>query len=860
MNHTKLINELLNELSYRVGIVDLKNKNQQSIISEILSEWGEYEAKQIIMEFLTNEDNADTEGDDKDYTHLGAGIYVRKGDEDKGTAQKYKKDDSGSLKAISDAEYQKTKSDQGEEGEKAAADTPQNQQGDDGASPEDVEKEKGVKKTIGPSSDYAKKEKERVDRVNGESDSKTTNVEKSDIEPIESDDIQGDVAKTDSGKTLYSLGNGYYSDSPSGKPKFIRTESVNEIQAKNQKGQTIQVEPISFEDLKKAAQEHKNKNFPDFAEKTPDGILNYLIGGKEDYKPISDSDFDDVREDSRNDASTGQNAGKGGASTTAQEEAAGLASEIALKNPNFTLDQIQEELERELINWSIYKGDSNEVSRIAKVSLGTVAIVKDIQDGENYGTQADGYPKPITFTGKLTVATAKLLVTKLKDAKENGDTDAVKHYEEELRAFAEYATSATGKEGDADTAVMYLDKNGRVRLDYITNKMSLGDMKLNTTKNVRAKNFIKNKVENASVEKLNKIQEIVSGKVKKMNQVAVEKLSFIREDLTLTKSRKQIPGSALNALYGRATFDVNGKYKKAVLKNPLIEKYLEDTYGKSAETASDSEILDAAFAVIGEKGADGLASNVKGAAGKMFIKLGTLWNDLDSKVKQQENKGVSGDQIYKNIVGITDKKTGKPLYGGSMSWEEIKELHGNKSVQKLAKIADSRGDSMKEAHADIVSDSKSVDIQYFVDQGMSQDEAEDRVNSDTEENGPNVETYVRTFMDEMHWTRTISGDADGRVHMSIGQYNVKPEHYRECFKTLTGYDGDVNTPEGKEGLINHLAKFCKITAGEASVDFVNSKTGKQVQLGQDTWRTAGDGEKVEGKDGKDLQNCLESKQ
>ena len=167
MNHTKLINELLNELSYRVGIVDLKNKNQQSIISEILSEWGEYDAKQIIMEFLTNEDAADTEGDDKDYTHLGAGIYVRKGDEDKDTAQKYKKDDSGSLKAISDDEYQKTKDGQGEEGEKAAADTPQNQQGGDVVSPEDVEKQKGVEKTIGPDSEFAKKEKERVDRVNG---------------------------------------------------------------------------------------------------------------------------------------------------------------------------------------------------------------------------------------------------------------------------------------------------------------------------------------------------------------------------------------------------------------------------------------------------------------------------------------------------------------------------------------------------------------------------------------------------------------------------------------------------------------------------------------------------------------------
>jgi hypothetical protein len=130
MNHTELIDKLLRELSYRVGIVDLKNKNQQSIISEILTEWNEYDAKTRIMEFLT-EAPADTEGDDKDYTHLGAGIYVRKGDEDKDSAQKYKKDDTGSLKAISDDEYQKTKSTQGQDGEKAAATTPQNQQGGD---------------------------------------------------------------------------------------------------------------------------------------------------------------------------------------------------------------------------------------------------------------------------------------------------------------------------------------------------------------------------------------------------------------------------------------------------------------------------------------------------------------------------------------------------------------------------------------------------------------------------------------------------------------------------------------------------------------------------------------------------------
>jgi len=161
MNHSKLIDELLNELSYRVGIVNLKNKNQQSIISEILSEWGEYEAKQIIMEFLTNEDVADTEGDDKDYTHLGAGIYVRKGDEDKDSAQKYKKDDRGSLKAISNSEYEKTKADQGEEGEKAAADTPQNQQSGGEQSEEDLEAKKNVQKTFNTPSQKAQREREK---------------------------------------------------------------------------------------------------------------------------------------------------------------------------------------------------------------------------------------------------------------------------------------------------------------------------------------------------------------------------------------------------------------------------------------------------------------------------------------------------------------------------------------------------------------------------------------------------------------------------------------------------------------------------------------------------------------------------
>jgi len=178
MNHSKLIDELLNELSYRVGIVDLKNKNHQSIISEILSEWEEYDVKKIIMEFLTNED--DTEGKHKGHTHIGAGVYVRDSDvgsdgKSKKGSQKYKSDGK-SLKAISDDEYQKMKSAQGEEGEAAASDTPQNQQGGSGGE-QTEEPEKGTSLKQGG---YDKKvEKEDEIRKKLDNTSKGTSTETS---------------------------------------------------------------------------------------------------------------------------------------------------------------------------------------------------------------------------------------------------------------------------------------------------------------------------------------------------------------------------------------------------------------------------------------------------------------------------------------------------------------------------------------------------------------------------------------------------------------------------------------------------------------------------------------------------------
>jgi len=198
MDYKEIIDKLIRELSYRVGIPNVHNKEHQSIMSEILSEWGEFDIKEVIFNHLNEDD--DTEGEDKDYSHIGKGFYVKKGDEEKDGAQKYKKDDGGNIKPVSDKEYETEKSKQGEEGEKAAKDSPQNQQGGDGTSPEEEkQKQDSIKKTFSTPSQKSqrKKEKEVQQKLEKEkednSDSESTEDEVKSGIPNQKDKTLSDV-------------------------------------------------------------------------------------------------------------------------------------------------------------------------------------------------------------------------------------------------------------------------------------------------------------------------------------------------------------------------------------------------------------------------------------------------------------------------------------------------------------------------------------------------------------------------------------------------------------------------------------------------------------------------------------------
>jgi hypothetical protein len=168
MDYTQLIDKLLRELNTRVGIVNIYDKDQQSMMSEILTEWNEFEAKQIIFEFLTNEDDEKSAEDEK-YKNTGGSGYVKAGDYDK-------------WKANPDADIDKfTKTPSGKYIPKE----------DEKGGEEKEKKELG--KDVKANSDYAKKEKERADRVAKQNDS---SEEKSDTDTTEGNGYTGSKNKT----------------------------------------------------------------------------------------------------------------------------------------------------------------------------------------------------------------------------------------------------------------------------------------------------------------------------------------------------------------------------------------------------------------------------------------------------------------------------------------------------------------------------------------------------------------------------------------------------------------------------------------------------------------------------------------
>ena len=106
-------------------------------------------------------------------------------------------------------------------------------------------------------------------------------------------------------------------------------------------------------------------------------------------------------------------------------------------------------------------------------------------------------------------------------------------------------------------------------------------------------------------------------------------------------------------------------------------------------------------------------------------------------------------------------------------------------------------------------------------------------------------------MKRMHWDRYIDGVDDDKKMIEVGDKSYSPKDFRDCLGELSGWDGEGDLKE-------HLARNMRVKPGTMKLMFV-TKEGKEVEIGNDTWRTAGDLSKIAGGLGDDMINCLGKK-
>ena len=495
MNHSKLIDELLNELSYRVGIVDLKNKNHQSIISEILSEWEEYDAKQIIMEFLTNEDDVKQDGTKEKfdgYTHIGAGVYVKDSQVDndgkaKKGSQKYKSDGK-SLTAMSDDEYNDTKKNQGEKGEKVAADTPQNQQGGGNEkSAEDIEKEKGVEKTVGSSSDYAKRSKEREDKVNGTKS-------------------KGDEKKENASKI--------YKESES---------RAKEIYGENLSAPLLQNSKTSDELLNNGYVKDKYYTAPGNAGSAyNENISNEGVKILEKYPDLSEEELAAILFRRTNGTELGK-----------QQKSTRVHSPTK-KQTGVVPDGLTKS-EQDLYRSAIIAARSAQ-TKFKRAKVGTEFAQQQVGFGENTTMQSFGGTSRITGKKKSDANTPDDIVPDL-EALQNEiessnkcyiyDDETGKVYEIPKEVLLNWVKSSGGGLNAADTAVITKDENGNLLYDGWSDKKAFNDLQGNSTLN---DDYTKQSSNLSKLEKSNQVDKDTASQAKMIIDSAKKKSAQIETD------------------------------------------------------------------------------------------------------------------------------------------------------------------------------------------------------------------------------------------------------------------------------------------------------------------------------------------
>ena len=469
----------------------------------------------------------------------------------------------------------------------------------------------------------------------------------------------------------------------------------------------------------------------------------------------------------------------------------------------------------------------------------------------------------------------------LKDSTKKGDKErygkCVKHYDDQLKNFDEGVS-------DHDTGMMYYDANGNLRFVNVSNKKTKDtgkgeskkgagdedrnevaggiDPQYNGTPAGRAK-AVMAAIDTMIEENKDEFPRFDGKLGRKVGSALVKgyKKAFdLAQDASKNVTTLQIADGQTATMVGVSNGEPSSdagvmatltqklppKGKEGVYYDNLaarqeVKDKCKELFPDSEEPYSEDEVIAAAIELMKDPSQD-LPYD---PFGKIVEKYGEVYNDIEDKIK---NKGWTKEEIAEK-------------YG--ISVEQVDAILNSTAMQECGALKTRRQNSMEEAHKEIVNATKKQDEEWFK---TEEGKAWRKENPDA--NGPYTQTYVREYMNNMHWDKYIA-NLDGKKQLQIGGVNCKPKDLRECLGELSGFTDPNSDPplnpeptdpkkkeEWRKKLLAHLEEKVDIDADTGAVR-VKGKDG--ASLGYDTWRTAGTSPKTAAGPGKDLRECLRNK-
>ena len=397
----------------------------------------------------------------------------------------------------------------------------------------------------------------------------------------------------------------------------------------------------------------------------------------------------------------------------------------------------------------------------------------------------------------------------LEDMVEKSEGDDKTYYEHQLKLFKKFKTYH-------DTFAIGKNKNGRTTIVSISNKKDseIRDPQNNTTPAQRLRlmqikfgNDVSEGVSKTIDEGIQKVSNAAAATIKSQAKIKID-------DLVVAACESSKMKNYMDTLNGIAT---DGKHK--------FSKYIQSK-GKDWENLSTKEKLELMNEYSNSKLYD-----EEGNPRIIEKDEGTFYKEDDGKE--------TGPIKNLGQIGLPYEPFGKIAI-------KLGEFGVN---EETVAIKQTEKDIVTAVHTEVTE-------KLFEDDEPNGYHPDKRPNAD---NGKHAQAYISGVMDAMHLGTYIDLDDedDDAILIQMGFNGIKASMIRGCIAEQSGYTGDLSTTEGKNGLKEHLLKKSRITPGGEKVSVMNE--GKEVELFNDQWRTAGTTQKVASYFGKDIRDCLQNK-